>query len=88
LLWIKNNNGSDTKNTANWPKGDDIYLATLDPAVRHEIKKTRPALIIQNDTSNQYGAVSMVISKAPRTILACALHGIELSTTLKTGDGV
>jgi mRNA-degrading endonuclease toxin of MazEF toxin-antitoxin module len=71
------------RTSANWPKLGEIYRAALDPAVGHE-KKTHPALIIQNDRSNQYGAVTMVISKAPRTILACALHGIELSTTLKT----
>jgi mRNA interferase MazF len=45
---------------ANWPKRGEIYLVALDPAVGHEIQKTRPALIIQNDTSNQYSAVTMV----------------------------
>ena len=45
---------------ANWPKRGEIYLTALDPTVGHEIKKTRPALIIQNDTSNQYGTVTMV----------------------------
>jgi mRNA interferase MazF len=49
-----------TTKAANWPKRGEIYLAALDPTVGHEIQKTRPALIIQNDTSNQYGAVTMV----------------------------
>ena len=44
----------------NWPKRGEIYLAALDPAVGHEIKKTRPALVVQNDTSNRYSAVTMV----------------------------
>jgi len=43
-----------------WPKKGEIYLTALDPTVGHEIKKTRPALIIQNDTSNKYSAVTMV----------------------------
>src|ERR1017187_550874 len=43
-----------------WPRRGEIYLTALDPTVGHEIKKTRPALIIQNDTSNQYSAVTMV----------------------------
>jgi len=43
-----------------WPKRGEIYLAALDPAVGHEIEKTRPALIIQNDTSNRYSAMTMV----------------------------
>jgi mRNA interferase MazF len=43
-----------------WPRRGEIYLTALDPAVGHEIKKTRPALVIQNDTSNRYSAVTMV----------------------------
>jgi mRNA interferase MazF len=31
-----------------------------DPAIGHEIKKTRPALVVQNDASNRYGASTMV----------------------------
>jgi mRNA interferase MazF len=51
-----------TRNAAShgWPKRGEIYLTALDPAVRHEVKKTRPALVIQNDTSNRYGGVTMV----------------------------
>jgi mRNA interferase MazF len=43
-----------------WPKRGEIYLTALDPAVGHEIQKTRPALVIQNDTSNRYSTVTMV----------------------------
>ena len=43
-----------------WPKRGEIYLTALDPTVGHEIRKTRPALIVQNDTSNRYSAVTMV----------------------------
>ena len=42
------------------PKRGEIYLTTLDPTVGREIRKTRPALVIQNDTSNQYDATTMV----------------------------
>lgn len=44
----------------NWPKKGEIYLTALDPAVGHEIQKTRPALIVQNDTSNRHSATTMV----------------------------
>jgi mRNA interferase MazF len=44
----------------NWPKRGEIYLTALDPTVGHEINKTRPALVIQNDTSNRFSAVTMV----------------------------
>lgn len=46
--------------TGDWPKRGEIYLTALDPTVGHEIKKTRPALVIQNDTSNRYSAITMV----------------------------
>lgn len=42
------------------PKRGEIYLTALDPTVGREIRKTRPALVIQNDTSNQYDATTMV----------------------------
>jgi mRNA interferase MazF len=32
----------------------EIYLTNFDPTVGSEIRKTRPALIIQNDIGNQY----------------------------------
>ena len=44
----------------NYPKRGEIYLTALDPALGHEIKKTRPALVIQNDVTNQYGLTSIV----------------------------
>ncbi|PYS08244.1 MAG: hypothetical protein DMG15_27700, partial [Acidobacteria bacterium] len=43
-----------------WPQRGEIYLTALDPALGHEIKKTRPALIIQNDITNQYGLTTVV----------------------------
>ena len=38
----------------------DIYLCTFDPTVGHEIKKTRPALVIQNDIGNRYSPLTIV----------------------------
>jgi mRNA interferase MazF len=32
----------------------------LDPTIGHEIKKTRPALIIQNDVTNEHSQTTMV----------------------------
>jgi len=43
-----------------WPKRGEIFLTALDRAIGHEIRKTRPALIIQNDTTNLYSATTMV----------------------------
>jgi len=38
----------------------EIYLCSFDPTVGHEIKKTRPALVIQNDVGNQYSPLTIV----------------------------
>ena len=42
----------------------DVYLINLDPAIGHEIKKTRPCLIISPDEMNHF--ISTVIA-APMT---------------------
>ena len=39
---------------APFPARGEIYLVALDPAVGHEIKKMRPAVVVQNDTSNEH----------------------------------
>ena len=44
----------------NHPRRGEIYLTALDPPVGHEIKKTRPTLVIQNDIANQYGLTTIV----------------------------
>lgn len=42
------------------PRRGDIYLVNFDPTIGSEIKKTRPALIIQNDVANRYSPVTIV----------------------------
>ena len=38
----------------------EVYLCSFDPTVGHEIKKTRPALVIQNDVGNRYSRLTIV----------------------------
>jgi mRNA interferase MazF len=47
-------------------KRGGIYLVAFDPTVGHEIRKTRPALVIQNDVGNRYGRVTIVAAIASR----------------------
>jgi len=35
-------------------------MVSFDPAIGHEIQKTRPAVVIQNDISNQYSPITIV----------------------------
>ena len=42
------------------PKRGEVYLVNFDPTVGAEIKKTRPALVLQNDVGNKYSPVTIV----------------------------
>ena len=42
------------------PKRGEIYLVNFDPTHGAEIKKTRPALIVQNNIANQHSPVTIV----------------------------
>ena len=43
------------------PRRGDIYGVTLDPAIGSEIRKTRPAVVISNDSCNAHGARVVVL---------------------------
>jgi mRNA interferase MazF len=51
---------SSEKEKVAFPRRGDIYLVHFDPTVGHEIQKTRPAVVIQNDVSNQYSPIAIV----------------------------
>ncbi len=38
----------------------DIWLVNFDPTIGHEIKKSRPAVIIQNDIGNKYSSITIL----------------------------
>lgn len=44
----------------NFPVRGEIWLVNFDPTIGAEIKKTRPALIIQNDVSNKHSPITIV----------------------------
>jgi mRNA interferase MazF len=66
-----------------FPKRGEIYLTTLDPTVGHEIRKTRPAVVIQNDVINEHGFTTMVapITSTVRVPLSPVHVLIEASET-------
>lgn len=43
-----------------FPKRGAVYLVNFDPTLGAEIRKTRPALILQNDVANQYSPITIV----------------------------
>jgi mRNA interferase MazF len=42
------------------PRRGEVYLVNFDPTIGAEIKKTRPALILQNDIANRYSPITIV----------------------------
>jgi len=38
----------------------EIWVVNLDPTIGHEIKKVRPAVIIQNDVGNKYSPITII----------------------------
>ncbi len=42
------------------PKRGDVFLVTFDPTLGAEIRKTRPALVLQNDIANRNSPITIV----------------------------
>ena len=59
-------NGKGRASQKAFPQRGEIYLTALDPALGHEIKKTRPALVIQNDITNRFGMTTIVAAITSR----------------------
>lgn len=48
------------------PKRGDVYLMGFDPTLGAEIRKTRPALILQNDLANRRSPITIVAAITSR----------------------
>jgi len=65
-----------------FPRRGSIYLVNLDPPMGSEIRKTRPAVIIQNDVGNQYSTTTII---APVTSGEDAVYPVEVA--VKSPEG-
>jgi mRNA interferase MazF len=52
--------------TVSRPRRGEIYVVNLEPTVGAEIKKTRPAVIIQNDIANRWSPITIVAAITSR----------------------
>ena len=48
-------------------KKGEIYIASLDPTVGGEIKKTRPVIVVSNDINNRYSRTITVLPLTSNT---------------------
>ncbi len=62
------------------PRRGDIYWVALDPTMGTEIKKTRPAIIVSNDSCNAYSARVVVL---PLTSNVSSLYPGEAHLTIE-----
>ena len=49
-----------------FPRRGEVFLVNFDPTVGTEIRKTRPALILQNDVSNEYSPITIAAAITSR----------------------
>lgn len=48
------------------PRRGEVYLVNFDPTLVSEIRKTRPALILQNDIANRHSPITIVAAVASK----------------------
>jgi mRNA interferase MazF len=68
------------------PRRGEIYLVDFDPVRGHEIRKTRPAVIIQNDIGNRHSPVTIVAAVTSK--LSPTPYPVEVAVTPGKGNGL
>ncbi len=68
-----------------FPRRGDIYLVAFDPTVGHEIQKTRPAVVIQNDVSNEHSPITTVAAVSSQFRDPPHPREVPVRPVLKTG---
>lgn len=70
----------------NNPRRGEIYLCSFDPTVGHEIRKTRPALVIQNDIGNRYSPLTIVA--AITSNISAVTYPVEVIIEASAANGL
>ena len=68
------------------PIRGQIYLVRFDPTVGHEIRKTRPALVIQNDVGNRFSQVTIVAAITSK--VSTILYPVEVPLSPNKQNGL
>lgn len=72
----------------------EIYWVTMDPTVGAEVQKTRSCLVVQNNTMNQYGEVTIVLPFRPGSkqapyavnVTASPINGLDKARFVDVGQ--
>ncbi|MBI4558666.1 MAG: type II toxin-antitoxin system PemK/MazF family toxin [Candidatus Hydrogenedentes bacterium] len=70
-----------------YPRRGEVFLVRFDPAEGAEIRRTRPALILQNDVGNRFSSLTIVAAiksrlKGPLYPVQVPLHAPEGGLTV------
>jgi mRNA-degrading endonuclease toxin of MazEF toxin-antitoxin module len=57
-------------------KRGDVVVANLDPTIGVEIKKTRPVIVLSNDSINQFSQLVVVVPLTKNTAHLSTSHAI------------
>ena len=69
-----------------FPRRGEIYLVEFDPARGHEVQKTRPAVIIQNDIGNRHSPVTIVAAITSK--VSVTPYPVEVVVSPNKGNGL
>lgn len=64
-------------------KRGEIWKVNLDPTIGHEIKKSRPGVVIQNDLGNKYSPITIIAPITSQNVEK--VYPIEVSLSKKSG---
>src|ERR1017187_6071321 len=69
-----------------FPRRGEIWLVEFDPGRGHEIQKTRPAVVIQNDVGNRHSPVTIVAAVTSK--LSPVRHPVEAGVIPSRNNGL
>jgi mRNA interferase MazF len=76
---------SQGQKIANIRRGE-VYLVSFDPTVGHEINKTRPALVIQNDVGNRHSPLTIVAAVTSK--VSVVPYPVEVAVSPSGANGL
>jgi mRNA interferase MazF len=65
-------------------KKGEIYLAALDPVVGREISKTRPVVVVSNDTNNEFSGTVTILPITSKNV--SKIYPFEVFLTQGSGN--
>ena len=69
-----------------YPQRGEVWLVDFDPARGHEIRKTRPAVIIQNNIGNRHSRLTIVAANTSK--VSATPYPVDVAVVSRKGTGL